>query len=123
MVAINSKGDKDTSRYRFTEAWKYNPKKIITDSFLVPLDWRKNQVGYIRITTQIWSEEGDINPALKKGDSADYWGNLHGSFDMLTPKDPVTRRKFKAEWNNLGKNASTHFSKGKDLTLVRDESE
>jgi len=120
LVAVNSEGEKDTTRYRFTEAWKYNAKKHITDSFLIPLEWRKDHSGYIRINTVLWSEEGDINPTLQKGDDYDYWGNLHGSFDMLTPKDPVTIRNFRAEWSNIGKTSSVHFSKGKDLKLVKD---
>ena len=120
MSVTNSKGEKDQLKYRFTEAWSYNPKKNITDSFLVPLEWRKNHTGRIRINTVLWSEEGEIDPSLKKGENYDYWGNLHGSFDMLTPIEPVTIRNFKAEWNNVGKTASTHFTKGKDLKVIKD---
>ena len=122
LGSVNSEGEKETSRYKFTEAWKYNSKKNITDSFLIPLDWRKNQNGFIRINTVIWSEEGDINKLLKKGNSsADYWGNLHGSFDLLTPKEPVTIRNFRAEWENVGKSAKKFYTKGKDLKLIKNE--
>jgi hypothetical protein len=121
LYAVDSENESDKLKYSFTEAWVYDPKKNITDSFLIPLDWRKNQAGYIKIKTVLWSEDTDkINPKLKKGTIDDYWGNLHGSFDLLTPKMPITVRRFKASWNNIGKTKSKYFTNGKDLTLDRD---
>ena len=36
----SSDGDKDS--YMFTESWPYKSNRKVTDSFLVPLDWRLN---------------------------------------------------------------------------------
>jgi predicted RNA-binding protein with RPS1 domain len=115
IVTIDDKGDKDKIKYKFTEAWKYSKNKKITDSFLVPIDWRVNQKGFMKVTSKIWVEEGKINPSLKKGTSRDYWGNLHGSFDLLEPKGEITYRNEKISWDNLGKTKKSTFTKGQDL--------
>ena len=115
IVTIDDKGDKDKIKYKFTEAWKYSKNKKITDSFLVPIDWRVNQKGFMKVTSKIWVEEGKINSSLKKGTSRDYWGNLHGSFDLLEPKGEITYRNEKISWDNLGKTKKSTFTKGQDL--------
>ena len=117
LKTINGNGEKDTEKYEFTEAWKYNPNKLPTDSFLVPIDWRADQKGYMKVKTKIWAEEGKMDSRLKKGTSADYWGNLHGSFDLLEPKEPITIRKVKFKWDNIGRKAKSNFAGGKDLSF------
>ena len=115
-VKITS-SDGDVLEYAFTEAWHYKPTRKITDSFLVPLNWRKNLKGRMRVKAQVWAEEGKMNPTLKKGKGSDYWGNLHGSFNLLTPQAPITKRKVVIKWKNLGKTKASDFSNGKDLFL------
>ena len=121
IATVDENGDADKEQYKFTEAWKYNSKKNITDSFLIPVSWRENQKGYVRVNTVIWSELGKINPKLKQSPkgTTEYWGNLHGSFNLLEPKGQETIRRFKVEWDNIGLSKGVNFSKGKDLNLVR----
>ena len=121
LKTTDDKGEEDSLKYSFTEAWEYNSKKKITDSFLVPIDWRKNQKGYMKVKSIVWANQDKMNPKLKKGTDADYWGNLHGSFDTIIPTHPTTKRKMTITWNNLEKTAASHFTKGKDLTLKKDQ--
>lgn len=115
IKTIDEKGEIDKLKYEFTEAWKYSKSKKITDSFLVPIDWRINQKGFMKVQSEIWVEEGKINPSLKQGTSRDYWGNLHGSFQLLKPTGEITYRNEMISWDNLGKTSKTTFTKGKDL--------
>jgi len=111
-------------KYEFTEAWIYKDKKKITDSFLIPIDWRRDQVGTIKIKTEIWCEEGNINCSLKKGTNNEYWGNLHGSFTLLKCNPnihKITERYFEVNWNNFGKKKLSNFTRGKDLNLIKNK--
>ena len=120
LKTVNDKEEEDSRNYSFTEAWEYNAKKKkkITDSFLVPVDWRKNQKGCMIVKSVVWANGEKMNPKLKQGTDADYWGNLHGSFDKITPTSETTERTVKIEWDNVGKLAKKTFTKGKDLSLV-----
>ena len=122
LKTINGSKEKDKLKYEFTEAWKYSPSRKITDSFLVPVDWRMDQKGYMRVKTKIWAVSGPMDSGLKKGTGSDYWGNLHGSFDVLTPpEENVTTRRVKFVWDNIGKTAKKHFAKGVDLEVTRNK--
>ena len=121
LKTVDKDGEEDSMKYSFTEAWKYDNKKKITDAFLVPVDWRKNQKGYMKVKSIVWAKKGEIDLSLKKGTSDDYWGNLHGSFDKIIPTSRTTKRKVTIKWNNLGKKAATHFTKGKDLILKKNQ--
>lgn len=120
-VYVNIKSsDGEKEKYSFTEAWPYNPARKVTDSFLVPLDWRKGLDGKLKVSAIAWARPGPMDPALKKGAGDDYWGNLHGSFDLVRPTYPTTKRKVAITWENTGKKAAKHYTNGKDLTLARD---
>ena len=119
LKTVDNKGEEDNMKYSFTEAWDYDAKKKITDSFLVPVDWRKNQKGYMKVKSVVWSNQEKMNPKLKQGTNADYWGNLHGSFDKIIPTSKTTKRKVTIKWNNIGKSAASNFTKGKDLSLKK----
>lgn len=119
-VYVNIKSsDGEKLKYSFTEAWPYNPSRKITDSFLVPLDWRKNLSGRMKVSAIVWARPGPMDASLRKGEGAAYWGNLHGSFDLLRPTYPTTKRKVVIEWDNIGAKAAAHYTKGKDLTLTK----
>lgn len=115
----SSDGEKD--KYSFTEAWPYDPTRKVTDSFLVPLGWRKGLSGRIKVIAITWARTGPMDSSLKTGVGDDYWGNLHGSFDLLRPTFPTTKRKVVITWANEGKRSATHYTKGKDLTLERNQ--
>lgn len=119
-VKIQS-SDGEKKKYSFTEAWPYKPSRKVTDSFLVPLNWRKNLSGRMKVITITWAESGPMDPSLKTGIGDDYWGNLHGSFDLLRPNYPTSKRKVVITWANEGKKNAKHFTKGKDLTLERNQ--
>ena len=121
LKTIDSNGEEDSMKYSFTEAWKYDSSKKITDSFLVPVDWRENQKGYMKVKSVVWAKQGEIDSSLKKGTGDDYWGNLHGSFDKVIPTSTTTKRKVTIKWDNLGKKAATHFTRGKDLILKKNQ--
>ena len=53
LKTVDDKGEEDNRKYSFTEAWKYDAKKKITDSFLVPVDWRKSQKGYMKVKSVV----------------------------------------------------------------------
>ena len=106
-------------KYSFTEAWPYNASRKVTDSFLVPMDWRKGLKGRMKVSGIVWALPGPMNPSLKKGTSDDYWGNLHGSFDLVRPTSKTTKRKVVITWDNVGKKAASHYTSGKDLTLEK----
>lgn len=96
-------------------------KKNTTDHFLVPLDWRKRQKGYMKIVSYIWAKSGKMPSHLKKGEQLDYWGNdVYGSFDKLKPEGIITRRTFKISWDNLDKIGKQNYTKGKDLVVQWD---
>jgi hypothetical protein len=116
IETINSEGETDDMNYEFTEAWKYDPDRQITDSFLVPIDWRVDQKGFMQVKSEVWAEEGKIHRSLKKGKGRQFWGNLHGSFNLLPPKGRVTYRNETIIWDNLGKESDDTFVNGKDLT-------
>ena len=113
----SSDGEKD--KYSFTEAWTYDPSRKITDSFLVPLDWRKGLDGRMKVSAIAWALPGPMDPSLKKGAGDDYWGNLHGSFNLVRPTSDTTKRKVVITWENDGKKAAKHYTSGKDLTLEK----
>ena len=74
----------------------------------------------MKVNTTIWSENGEVNPKLKKDNKGlDYWGNLYGSRELLTPHPPTTKREFHVEWNNVGKTAKKNYTNGNDLVLVK----
>ncbi len=119
-VYVNIKSsDGEKKKYSFTEAWPYTPTRKVTDSFLVPLAWRKGMSGRLKVSAISWAHTGPMDPSLKKGDGDGYWGNLHGSFDLLRARYPTTKRKVVIEWDNIGVKAAKHYTQGKDLTLTR----
>lgn len=119
-VYVNIKSsDGSKLKYNFTEAWPYKPSRKVTDSFLVPLDWRKGLSGRMNVSAIAWALPGPMNPSLKYGAGDDYWGNLHGSFDLVHPTSKTTKRKVVIEWDNEGVTAAAHYTSGKDLTLKR----
>ena len=120
-VYVNIKtSDGDKKKYSFTEAWEYTNKRKVMDSFLVPIEWRKNVGGQMKVSAIAWALEGPLDPSLKKSkDGADYWGNLYGSFDLKRPNSKTTKRKVVITWDNKGKTARSNFTKGKDLTLEK----
>lgn len=61
LKTVDKDGDDDSMKYSFTEAWQYDSNKKITDSFLVPVDWRKNQKGYMKVKSIVWAKEGSID--------------------------------------------------------------
>ena len=116
-VYVNIKSsDGAKEKYSFTEAWHYTPSRRVTDSFLVPLDWRKGLNGSMKVSAIAWALPGPMDPSLKKGAGDDYWGNLHGSFNLVRPTYPTTKRKVVITWENDGKKAAKHYTSGKDLT-------
>jgi hypothetical protein len=119
LKTVDNNGEEDDMKYSFTEAWNYKSKKRISDSFLVPVDWRKNQKGYMKVKSVVWSNQDKMDPKLKRGTSDEYWGNLHGSFDKIIPTSQTTKRKVTIEWDNLGESTASNFTKGKDLTLKK----
>lgn len=119
MGTVDNKGETDKYIAEYTEAWAYKRDRQVTDSFLVPVDWRKGTKGFMDIAATVWAEEGSINLNLKKGnkDSKEQWGNLHGSSTLLKPKTPTTRRTFSITWDNLlNGTTAKYFAGGKDLT-------
>lgn len=119
-VYVNIKSsDGEKEKYSFTEAWTYNPSRKITDSFLVPIEWRKNLKGVLKVSAIAWALPGPMNTSLKKGTTHDYWGNLHGSFDLVRPTSKTTKRKVVINWDNVGKRTASHYTSGKDLTLEK----
>ena len=75
----------------------------------------------MKVKSVVWAKEGDVDSRLEKGTRDDYWGNLYGTFDKLVPSSPTTKRKVTIKWNNLGKKAATHFTRGKDLILKKNQ--
>ena len=73
----------------------------------------------MKVSAIVWALPGPMNPSLKQGAGDDYWGNLHGSFDLVRARYPTTKRKVVIEWDNEGVTAAARFTKGKDLTLTR----
>ena len=121
-VYVNIKSnDGEKLQYSFTEAWNYNPVRKNTDSFLVPLDWRKGLDGTMKVRAIVWAQEGPMHPSFKKGTGAEYWGNLHGSFDLLQPIHPTSKRNVVITWQNAGKKMAKHYTGGKDLTLEKNQ--
>jgi len=119
-VYVNIKSsDGEKEKYSFTEAWPYTPTRKVTDSFLVPLEWRKGLSGRMKVSAIVWALPGPMNPTLKQSAGDEYWGNLHGSFDLVRPRHPTTKRKVVIEWDNEGVTAAARFTKGKDLSLTR----
>jgi hypothetical protein len=118
-VTIES-SDGDSDDYSFVEAWVHDRRRRTTDSFLVPLDWRQGLDGHMEVITEIWAEPGlAVDPTLWKGEGDDYWGNLHGTFELRRPGEAIiTKRHEYITWANNGVGrAMKHYSKGKDLTL------
>ena len=113
-----SDGDSDEQEY--TEAWHYRSDRKITDYFLVPVDWRKNLSGTMAVETQIWAQQGPMDSRLRQGKGLDYWGRLHGSFELLQPTSKPLRRKVLFQWENEGVTQASAFTKGKDITRVFD---
>ena len=113
-----SDGDSDEQEY--TEAWHYRSDRKITDYFLVPMDWRQNLSGTMNVETQIWAQAGPMDSRLTKGKGLEYWGRLHGSFELLRPTSEPVRRKVKFSWGNEGVTRPSAFTKGKDITRVFD---
>ena len=119
-VYVNIKSsDGDWERYTFTEAWPYSHTRKVTDSFLVPLDWRKDLNGRLKVSAIAWALPGPMDPSLRKGTGLDYWGNLHGSFDLKAPTSKTSKRKVVIEWENEGLRAAKHYTDGKDLALTK----
>ena len=118
----NENGEKEKINGKYVEAWNYS-KKVLTDSFLIPIEWRKNTEGFIYIESVIWAQKGDYNKSLKIGTTSNKWGLLYGKNGQLNPPSNVikTRRKFKATWNNIGKTNRKTFTEGKDLQLIENE--
>jgi hypothetical protein len=119
-VYVNIKSsDGEKKKYSFTEAWPYKPTRKVTDSFLVPLDWRKGLSGRMKVSAIAWALPGPMNPSLTEGHGDEYWGKLHGSFDLVIPTSQTTKRKVVITWDNGGVKAAKHYTNGKDLTLKR----
>lgn len=121
IQTVSNTGSPEGDKYSFTEAWEYDPKKKTTDYFLVPLDWREEKKGYMKVVSYIWAKSGKMPPHLKKGKELDYWGNdAYGSFDKLKPEGKTTRRTFKVSWDNIDKIGNRNYTKGKDLVVEWD---
>lgn len=103
----------------YTEAWRYDSKKVITDSFLIPVDMRKNTKGKVVIKTVTWVTEGPYNKSLRKskGHLLNRWGLLYGKYGHLIIPHNVSKihRTFEITWNNIGKINKKYFTNGKDL--------
>ena len=115
----SSDGDED--EYEFTESWPYKDNRKVTDSFLVPLDWRLNMKGRMKVTAYVWAKPGPIPAHFRKGRDADHWGNLMGSYQLLNPPQNATKRRVKIKWNNLNATTNNYFDKGKDLVLAKNK--
>lgn len=74
----------------------------------------------MKVETQIWAEQGPMDPRLTKDEGLEYWGTAHGSFDLLTPTSTVTTREAEFSWENEGETSPSTFSKGIDLILEYD---
>jgi hypothetical protein len=121
-VYVNIKSsDGQKLKYNFTEAWTYKENRKVTDSFLIPIDWRKNTDGQMKVSAIAWAKEGPMDQSLVKGTNDDYWGNLHGSFNLLRPINSTTKRKVVINWKNTGVQAASHYTGGKDLTLEKNK--
>ena len=121
IQTVSNSGSPSGEKYSFTEAWEYDPKKNTTDYFMVPLNWRERQKGYMKVVSYIWAISGKMPSHLKKGKDLDYWGdNAYGSFEKLTPKGKATSRTFKVSWDNIDKIGNRNYTKGKDLVVEWD---
>ena len=69
----------------YAEAWRYNNKKITTDSYLIPVDMRKDSIGKVVIKSVTWVAEGPYNKTLYKpiGKNLNKWGLLYGKNCIL----------------------------------------
>ena len=116
MGTVDNKGETDKWASEFTEAWPYKRDRQVTDSFLVPVEWRRGTKGFMDVAATVWAQTGKVNPNLKKGDAKnkEHWGNLYGSKNLLTPKAPTTKRTFSITWDNLDRHA--RFAGGNDLS-------
>ena len=112
----NNKKHHDTNVY--TEAWRYS-KKVITDSFLIPIEMRKDCVGKVTISTVTWISEGSYNKSLRKskGNKLNKWGLLYGRDGHLRIPHGASKvhRKFEITWSNIGVINNKNFTNGKDL--------
>ena len=114
-----SSSDGDSDKYSFTESWPYKHNRKVTDSFLVPLDWRVDVKGRLKVTAFVWAKPGPLPAHFRKGTSADHWGNLFGSYQLLNPPDNATGRKIRIAWDNRGVTRGEDYQRGKDLILAQ----
>jgi hypothetical protein len=97
--------------YRFTEAWRVNPRRQRrkidqngTDFFLVPREHVDRAAGRMWVRATAWFEPGPIDPTVEEGEDEALWGFLFGSNEVRAVPEgaQAVRRQVRLRWAQGG---------------------